>query len=694
VIGKYLELIDIEFNKRPLLYVTVAFMLGILAQDQGILNPFAALSFFSASILALLVLKKKALFFLLLSAFFFAVPYAYFRESYPPEHLKNISQMFDYRRVEITGVITEDPEIITSRGAAGIILEAESVKLRATPKINICGRVKVTLKEKIDYGALNYGDRLTVYARFHAPAVPKNPGEFNYRKYLERKKIFLLGSVDQETGDSLEKIGVGHKNPFVAWTIKMKHHLLKVIAATTPGEAAGLVQGVLLGEEEALSAERQQQFRDTGTFHILAVSGFNVALVVAAFFFILRLLKYGKKFSAATSIFFVIIFCFITGCSPSVVRATLICVFALTAVLLERDADIVNLLALSALLMLFIDPNTLFDIGFQLSYISTLGLILLASKIQKYIGFLPTWLGGALAVTLAAQLFVAPVTVYYFNYFSTLTLPANLCLAPFVWFSTVAGFLQAAAGTLFLPLGSAIGFVNAFSVKAMFVVVEFFSGFSFSIYRFSSPGLLFFFVYYISVLLLIYFKDLYQERPAFTVVLLALLSVLVWFKVFTPAAEMEINIMALRSGKAVLVYAGKEAAVLYSEGKVDSYEVGRKILPLLHKKGVNRLSLLIYSAELKDYLTEFRAKELLKLSELDTKAFKIKGENGAVICAGGGGLLAGSFKQQSFFIDREKLVFGEDRRTIYFKETKKNGAFTAVFDGKNWKSGYFKRVEK
>ncbi|MFH1074483.1 MAG: ComEC/Rec2 family competence protein, partial [Candidatus Firestonebacteria bacterium] len=674
----------------PLLYVTIAFILGIIISDNKILHPFASISFLAASILVLLLLKKGVPVLVLFFTFFFAVPYCYFRVSYPPEHIKNFAKVLDYRRVELTGKIAADPDIIRSSGTANIILEAESIKLKGTQKTNTCGLVKLTLKEKIDYGDLNYGDRLSVYARFHAPSIPKNPGEFNYRKYLERKNIFLLGSADQKTGDSLEKIGEGEKNIFVSWTINMKHRLLRIIEKTTPGEAACLIQGVLLGEEDSLSLERKQQFRATGTFHILAVSGFNVALVVAAFFFILRLLKYGKKFSAAVSIVFVFIFCFVTGCSPSVVRATIICVFALTSVLLERDADIINLLALSALLMLIADPNTLFDIGFQLSYVSTLGLILLASKIEEYLKFLPAWLGGPIAVTLSAQLFVAPVTVLYFNSFSTLTLPANLCIAPFVWFSTVAGFFQAAFGVLFLPAGNAIGFINAFSVMLMFKVVEFFSGFSFSVLRFSSPGILFFSVYYISVTALIYYKNLYKEKPVLAVLLFAFLSVIVWLKVFTVNPEMEVTMIALRNAKAALVSFGAEYAALYVDGKTDAYEAERKILPLLNKKGVSSLSILIYSEEFENYVSEFRAEKTVKIRELKSKALKIKGRADSVIYAGGSVILGGSFGSQSFFIDKDKLVCGEERQTVFFKEVKKKGAFIAVSDGKTWKGRYWR----
>lgn len=688
--GKIHDFIYFELNRRLLLYVTLFFILGITVFDRGLLPPSAAAAFLAVSLSGLLLVKRAAPVFILLLAFFFAGPYCHYRSGYPPKHLKNYTGAFGYQRVELTGTLAADPEFIRSSSSATLLLEAESFKIKGAPVINTAGLVKISLKEKIDPGELNYGDKIAVYARFHAPAGPKNPGEFDYRRYLERKKIFLLGSVNQAEGDSLEKTCAGGGNKFISWTIGLKHRLLRVLEATTAKEEAYLIQGVLLGEDASLSAKRKQQFRATGTFHILAVSGFNVALVVAAFFFIMRLLKYGKKFSAAVSIGFVLVFCFVTGCSPSVVRATLLSVFVLTALLLERDFDLLNLLALSALVMLFYEPVSLFDIGFQLSYLATLGLVLLASRLEEYLSFLPRWLGGAVAVTVSAQLFVTPAAMMYFNSLSTLTLPANLLIAPFVWFSTVAGFLQAVIGLIFLPAGSIIGFINALSVNAMFKIVEYFSAFSFAVLQVSSPGLFFLPVYYTAVFALVYFKELYKEKTVLAAVLFGLLAAAVWLNIyFTGAAKCELTVFSLRNAKAVLVHAGSGSSVLYVEGKIDAYEAERKLLAALRKKGINTLSALVYSEEFESYVPEFCPQEKIKLAELKNKSLKITGRGGAVFYIGGKAILSGRLGSQVFYADHEKVIYGGDRQAVYYKEVRKKTAFVveltpSAAQGKYW----------
>ena len=675
-LGEVFELLEAEFYKRPVLYAALGFIFGIVAASRNLFHPYAALAFLSATLLIFLLFRKAFPVFFTVALFFLAVPYFSWMNNYPAGHIKNYQDSFGWTRAGVTGRLVADPEIVRSSGTTNLLMEAESFKVKGLPKIDTSGLIKITLKEQPEYGQLNYGDRISVYGRFHVPREPKNPGEFNYKRYLERKGIFLTGTIDRKEGDILENLGEGSKNIFIAATINIKHRLLLSILKTTPGEAASLVQGIFLGEDSGLTAERKQQFRDTGTFHILAVSGFNVALVVATFFYIMRLLKYKRKFSAGVSMVFVIVFCFVTGCSPSVVRASLICVFALLAVLLERDSDLINLLALSALLMLLVDPNTLFDIGFQLSYVSTLGLVLLAARVEEYLFFLPRWFCGAIAVTVSAQLFVAPVSALYFNSFSTLTLPANLCLAPFVWFSTVAGLIQSVIGLLFVPAGALIGYANSLSVFLIFKVVEYFSSFSFSLLRVAAPGLVFIIFYYSAVLNLVYFKKNYETKPAWLAAGTGSLALFIWLNVFTVAPALEITVLSLRNAKAVFVSEGQAASAFYIEGKVDAYEVERKILPLMHSKGVNKLKVLVYSPEFEPFVAELRPEVAIKIEESESRSVSFTGRGGGIIYAGGRTPLSGSRGGENFFVDKEKLVFGNKRTTVLYKDAKKQGAVT------------------
>jgi hypothetical protein len=278
----------------------------------------------------------------------------------------------------------------------------------------------------------------------------------------------------------------------------------------------------------------------------------------------------------------------------------------------------------------------------------------------------------------------------YFNSLSTLTLPANLLIAPFVWFSTVAGFLQAVTGLIFLPAGSIIGFINALSVNAMFKIVEYFSAFSFAVLQVSSPGLFFLPVYYTAVFALVYFKELYKEKTVLAAVLFGLLAAAVWLNIyFTGAAKCELTVFSLRNAKAVLVHAGSGSSVLYVEGKIDAYEADRKLLASLRKKGINTLSALVYSEEFESYVPEFCPQEKIKLAELKNKSLKITGRGGAVFYIGGKAILSGRLGSQVFYADHEKVIYGGDRQAVYYKEVRKKTAFVveltpSAAQGKYW----------
>jgi competence protein ComEC len=212
-------------------------------------------------------------------------------------------------------------------------------------------------------------------------------------------------------------------------------------------------------------------FRDTGTMHILAVSGFNVSFVVFILFFILRAFYVNKKISALISIIFVVFFAAITGFSPSVVRASIMAVIVLLGIIIERDTDIFNSIAFSALLILLISPLDLFDVGFQLSYVATVGIVYFTPFIMDKLKFLPKWLSGSIGVSIGAQIFIIPLLINYFNRLSIVSIITNIFIIPIVGLITVLGFITFFL-SFFLPLARLLGFINWFFLTLLVEIVR------------------------------------------------------------------------------------------------------------------------------------------------------------------------------------------------------------------------------
>jgi len=184
----------------------------------------------------------------------------------------------------------------------------------------------------------------------------------------------------------------------------------------------------------------QDAFRRAGIFHVLAVSGFNVALLAGAVWTLTRAAGGGRRTAAAGGIVAVLGFAAVVGPEPSVIRATIMAVLVLAAVLLDREASVTNSLALAALAILALRPGDLLDPGFQLSFAATAGIVIAPMPRGT--------LAASLAVSLAAQLAVLPVALVHFNQLSTVGLVANLAAVPLAGAATVLGLLAVVAAAV------------------------------------------------------------------------------------------------------------------------------------------------------------------------------------------------------------------------------------------------------
>jgi competence protein ComEC len=273
------------------------------------------------------------------------------------------------------------------------------------------------------------GQRLGLEARLHPALGFRNPGTFDLATHLARDDIFVVATARAERITPLAPA----EPP---WHSRVKRRALDAMAATLPPVSAALLGGLLLGERVDLPPDVNDAFRRAGVYHILAVSGFNVALLASSVWAVLALAAVSRRVAAAAAIVVVVGFAAVVGPEPSVVRATIMAVLVLIALLLERDASVTNGLALAALVVLAVRPGDLADPGFQLSFAATAGIVAAPAPRGAVL--------GALAVSLAAQVAVLPITLAHFNQVSLIGVIANLGVVPVAGFATVLGLLAVA----------------------------------------------------------------------------------------------------------------------------------------------------------------------------------------------------------------------------------------------------------
>jgi competence protein ComEC len=286
---------------------------------------------------------------------------------------------------------------------------------------------------------LAQGQRVGVEARLDRPIGFRNPGTFDHAAHLLRHGIAVVGTVRGPQITMLE----ANEPP---WPARVRRHALATLQAALPQASAALLAGLLLGERAELPPDIDAAFRRAGVSHVLAVSGFNVALVGATVWALLALARAPRRVAALGAITVVVGYAAVTGPQPSVLRATFMAVLVLVAVLLEREAAVLNGLALAALVILAVRPADLQDPGFQLSFAATAGIVLAPLPRGR--------LAAAVAVSAAAQLAVLPIGLVHFNQVSVIGVLANLAVVPLAGLATVLGLFAVAAGAFSAALAS------------------------------------------------------------------------------------------------------------------------------------------------------------------------------------------------------------------------------------------------
>lgn len=252
---------------------------------------------------------------------------------------------------------------------------------------------------------------------------------------------------------------------------EVRQNLDQRISQLLPSPQAELLSGILLGNKKSLPPELKLALRDTSTLHIIVVSGQNLTLLAALFLQLSGLLK--RKTAILISILAVIFYTLLTGAQIPVLRAAIMALLAFSGELFGRQRSGVGILLVTAGAMLLINPAWVTDLSFQLSFLATLGVILVAPMIERFLNFLPVFIKQDLAITLGAQILVMPVIIQNFHQLSIVGIFANLLVGWTIPFIMILGTLMLVFGSI---ISIAVGALLAFFIY----IVQFFANLPFA----------------------------------------------------------------------------------------------------------------------------------------------------------------------------------------------------------------------
>jgi competence protein ComEC len=407
----------------------------------------------------------------------------------PEHHILNHLQ--EGQRAVVEGWVEEMPTVFPDKVRYRVHLE--QITYKGSLPVRVTGTARITLYQSEN--PFRMGDRLQFNRiKLKCPRNFKNPGRFDYVHYTRSQGIDVLGGVSKTK--YIERRGTVPLGTFTSLRGTIRERMLEFFDRHLPEDSAALLKAMLLGEKHYLSEELRQAYIDTGLAHLMAVSGLHIGFVAGACFLVLNplvfyallkfrsrwaLLGYGRKIVALLCVFPVLFYMFLVGTKISALRAGVMILVYLFAVLINREKHLLNALLVAAFLILIWNPEAVVGPGFLLSFGALLTIVLAIQFMEQpeedaldQLGEVPwyrrlpkprlseaSWgarlydvFQSTVFITLAALLGTLPILIYFFNHISIGGIFLNLLLVPLTALLIPLGLLTSLLALLYEPLGA------------------------------------------------------------------------------------------------------------------------------------------------------------------------------------------------------------------------------------------------
>ncbi len=509
--------------RSPLVPLVVSYIIGIFCGDRFQIPAFLTASFFIlvlCVILFLLIMKKKGgIIYCILPGFFLA---GILNVSILNDHLAASAHIQRYlnskEKLIYEGIISSAPQVLPERTEVTV----SSLRVfEGTDYAPLEGKILLTIQGSLH---LNYGDYIRFKTTLRTPGNFNNPGRFNFERRLLHQGIYARGFIKDDSGVIIIRNTQG--NYFRTLIENFRQHLKVLIEQNAPYPAAKIIQASILGNQKEIPDEIMEKFNRTGTSHIIAISGFNIGIIAMLSFFIIRsfmksseylMLRFNiVKTSSVMAVLPIILFTLIAGAGISVVRATIMVITFMIALVFNKDRNLYNAMALAAFVILVFSPYSLFDVSFQLSFAAVLSIVFV-SPVLSYIILRkhphelheePGLMFRAyrsfmlfIIVTFSATIGTLPLTVFYFNRVSTVVLLANLAVVPVLGIIAIPVCTSIIlAVPLSASLAAALITLSSWLVEISLQLVDYFASLPFSSFLVTTPTIPEIFIFYVLVI--------------------------------------------------------------------------------------------------------------------------------------------------------------------------------------------------
>jgi competence protein ComEC len=629
---------------RPLIPVVLALSVAILAAEWSVDHPLrgAGAIVLLAGVCLDLARRRASARSLLLSAactLVFGYGYTWWTAVHRPAD--DVSRHLRSTPVTLEGHVLRLAKV----GQAKMALDLSARTLiDETATVGVSGRVRITVYDFEP--VVGVGDLVRLHhLRLRPPSGFRNPGAFDYGRYLRRHGVYATASLSK--AERLELVQRS-SSAYVARLSALKTSLAAHIDRTMPSPAAAITQEMVLGISGGLTPQVREAFAASGTAHLTSVSGLHVGFVYTAVFFVL---KYGllqlrfrllepfsggprpSKLAAAGGLLAVLGYACLVGSNLPTIRSTLMIATYVTAYLLDRDGDPWQTTALAALLLLSVQPLSLFDIGFQLSFAGVLA-ILYAQRFLHPPDTIPvtelevsslrlrfnTKLREAVMISTFASLGTAPLVLYVFQRLPLIAPLANIVVMPFASIAVPLALLASFLAEVSQPLGGVLLGLTGLVVTAMYTLIAFFAATPYAAPRLGMVALPVIVLAYGTLVLMPYSRVCRAARWGAITGVVVIVAWLTWpWLMPERSGQLEVTFLDVGQGDASVIRFPRGSAMLIDGGGSyrDDFDVGARVVaPFLWYQGMRRVDYVVATHPHPDHakglgyiLSDFRVRQ-------------------------------------------------------------------------------------
>lgn len=449
----------------------------------------------------------------------------------------------------------------------------------------------VNLKKNKEEISLEYGDKLQISGEYQEPNKARNYKGFDYKNYLKINKIYGIIRVDLYTN-----IIIKHQKNLSNFKLlihKIREKLKQNIQELLTKETYALGIGILIGDNSRINEKIVEDFKNSNLSHMLAVSGAHINYVVLTVSILFTKKRAGIKAQRVVTIMMMLFFMELTQMTSSVVRAGISCIIYMLASLLYRKADVINAMAISTLLILLNNPFKLFDIGFQLSYAGTLGIILFCKLINIPIkNKLLKYLKDSIIISISANIFIIPIMMYQFNTISLTFILSNLLAGPLLGISIILEIIVLLISFMSINIAAIPAKVLNILLILIINIANWFSNIEISKIYVITPQIISIVAYYL-ICAAIILKQ--KNRKIIVIIMLTVLII----NLFPTPKKLRINFIDVGQGDSTLIRTETNKVILIDSGGSTasrSFDVGNKVLlPYLLDRRIKKIDFIIVS---------------------------------------------------------------------------------------------------